>query len=50
MQINYKLIILSLTIILYLAIISMYWHNINLPFSNIDGPIGYLTLKEIQIL
>jgi len=50
MNINYKLIVFSISIILYIFVISFFWGNIQIPFSNTDGSIGILTTKKINPL
>ena len=50
MNLNHKLILFSITIIIYIFAISFFWENIQIPFSNIDGSVGILTIKKINPL
>ena len=50
MNLSHKLILFSITIIIYIFAISFFWGNIQIPFSNIDGSVGILTIKKINPL
>ena len=50
MNLSHKLILFSITIIIYIFAISFFWGNIQIPFSNIDGSVGILTMKKINPL
>lgn len=50
MYLNHKLILFSISIIIYIFAASFFWGNIQIPFSNIDGSVGILTMKKINPL
>ena len=50
MNLNHKIIFFGISIMIYIFAISFFWGNIQIPFSNIDGSVGILTIKKINPL
>ena len=48
MKLNYKLLLFFITVSAYIFIISLFWQNIQIPFSDTNGTIGQLTIKKIN--
>ena len=50
MNLNHKIIFFSISIMIYILAISFFWGSIQIPFLNIDGSVGILTIKKINPL
>jgi len=48
MKFNYKLLLFFIVTSVYILTVSIFWSNIQIPFSDTNGTIGQLTIKKIN--